>query len=138
METEEEGARARVRSELKRNAHARFDFKEEKPESRRRSATSLTIALMKHSASCSLPTRQESWSSATSSFPAEDARQGGIRLSAGLLHDGLGGRAYTFDRIIRGHQHIKAAFVGLVGATQPGRIAEYLDARRRPPRVMTD
>ena len=37
-----------------------------------------------------------------------------------------GKSAYTFDRIIRGHQHIKAAFVGLVGSTQPGRIAEYL------------
>ena len=45
----------------------------------------------------------------------------------GFYHDGMGRQEpYTFDRIIRGHQHIKAAFVGLVGSTQPGRIVEYL------------
>jgi hypothetical protein len=33
---------------------------------------------------------------------------------------------YTFDRIIRGHTHIEAACVSLLGSTQPGKLAEYM------------
>ncbi len=38
-----------------------------------------------------------------------------------------GGTAgYTFDRIIRGTQHIEAACVSLLGATQPAKIADFV------------
>jgi hypothetical protein len=37
-----------------------------------------------------------------------------------------GTNGYTFDRIIRGHKHIEAACVSLLGSTQPGRLAEYV------------
>jgi hypothetical protein len=37
-----------------------------------------------------------------------------------------GTSGYTFDRIIRGHTHIEAACVSMVGSTQPARIAEYI------------
>jgi putative DNA primase/helicase len=33
---------------------------------------------------------------------------------------------YTFDRIVRGHRHIDAACVSVLGNTQPARIAEYI------------
>jgi hypothetical protein len=38
--------------------------------------------------------------------------------------DGKSG--YTFDRILRGHSHIEAACVSMVGSTQPAKIAEYI------------
>jgi hypothetical protein len=34
--------------------------------------------------------------------------------------------SYTFDRIIRGKQHIEGACVSLLGSTQPGRLTEYV------------
>jgi putative DNA primase/helicase len=37
-----------------------------------------------------------------------------------------GTSGYTFDRIIRGQTHIDAVCVSLLGATQPGRLAEYV------------
>jgi hypothetical protein len=37
-----------------------------------------------------------------------------------------GTTGYTFDRIIRGHTHIEAACLSLIGSTQPGKIAEYM------------
>jgi Protein of unknown function (DUF3987) len=37
-----------------------------------------------------------------------------------------GTSGYTFDRIIRGHTHIEAACVSMVGSTQPAKIAEYI------------
>ena len=37
-----------------------------------------------------------------------------------------GTSGYTFDRIIRGNTHIEAACLGLLGSTQPGKIAEYM------------
>jgi Protein of unknown function (DUF3987) len=37
-----------------------------------------------------------------------------------------GTTGYTFDRIIRGHTHIDAACVSLLGSTQPAKIAEYV------------
>lgn len=33
---------------------------------------------------------------------------------------------YTFDRILRGTQHIEAACVSLLGGTQPGRLADFV------------
>jgi Protein of unknown function (DUF3987) len=51
----------------------------------------------------------------------EYAAARGFFLSA---WSGTGG--YTFDRIIRGHTHIEAACVSLLGSTQPGRLAEYV------------
>jgi putative DNA primase/helicase len=39
-----------------------------------------------------------------------------------------GGRSgYTFDRIIRGRTHVEAACVSMLGSTQPGCLAEYID-----------
>jgi hypothetical protein len=37
-----------------------------------------------------------------------------------------GTSGYTFDRIMRGRTHIEAACLGLLGSTQPGRLAEYM------------
>lgn len=37
-----------------------------------------------------------------------------------------GNDGYTFDRIIRGHQHIDAICLSVLGSTQPGRIASYI------------
>jgi Protein of unknown function (DUF3987)/Bifunctional DNA primase/polymerase, N-terminal len=37
-----------------------------------------------------------------------------------------GTQPYTFDRIGRGHCHIDAACLSILGSTQPGRIAEYV------------
>jgi putative DNA primase/helicase len=37
-----------------------------------------------------------------------------------------GTQPYTFDRIIRGHRHIEAVCISLVGNTQPARIVEYV------------
>ncbi|QLB66445.1 hypothetical protein A9O66_24320 [Paraburkholderia caribensis] len=37
-----------------------------------------------------------------------------------------GNHAYTVDRIGRGHVHIPAICLSLIGSTQPGRIADYL------------
>ena len=42
-----------------------------------------------------------------------------------------GTSSYTFDRIIRGHQHIDAACLSLLGSTQPGRIADYIKRATR-------
>jgi hypothetical protein len=36
-----------------------------------------------------------------------------------------GTTAYTFDRIIRGHTHVEAACISLLGSTQPAKIAQY-------------
>jgi putative DNA primase/helicase len=33
---------------------------------------------------------------------------------------------YTFDRIVRGHRHIDAVCLSVLGNTQPARIAEYV------------
>jgi putative DNA primase/helicase len=38
-----------------------------------------------------------------------------------------GTESYTFDRILRGKTHIEAACLSLLGSTQPGRIAEYIN-----------
>jgi putative DNA primase/helicase len=53
----------------------------------------------------------------------ENAPARGFYLSA---WDGKG--SYTFDRILRGHVHIPACCLSMIGSTQPGRIAEYLKA----------
>ncbi|MBA3576626.1 MAG: DUF3987 domain-containing protein [Sphingomonas sp.] len=37
-----------------------------------------------------------------------------------------GNEGYTFDRIGRGHQHIDAACVSMLGSTQPGKLATYI------------
>jgi hypothetical protein len=37
-----------------------------------------------------------------------------------------GTSGYTFDRIIRGRRHIEAACVGMLGSTQPAKLAEYV------------
>jgi Protein of unknown function (DUF3987) len=37
-----------------------------------------------------------------------------------------GMQPYTFDRITRGHIHIEAVCIGVLGNTQPARIAEYI------------
>jgi Protein of unknown function (DUF3987) len=37
-----------------------------------------------------------------------------------------GTQSYTFDRIMRGHRHIEAACVSVLGNTQPARIVEYV------------
>lgn len=37
-----------------------------------------------------------------------------------------GTQPYTFDRIIRGHRHIEAVCISVLGNTQPARIAEYV------------
>jgi Protein of unknown function (DUF3987) len=37
-----------------------------------------------------------------------------------------GQQPYTFDRITRGHRHIDAACVSVLGNTQPARISEYI------------
>jgi hypothetical protein len=37
-----------------------------------------------------------------------------------------GTQPYTFDRIIRGHRHIEAVCISVIGNTQPARIVEYI------------
>jgi putative DNA primase/helicase len=37
-----------------------------------------------------------------------------------------GAQPYTFDRIVRGHRHIDAVCISLIGNTQPARISEYV------------
>src|SRR5262245_25517275 len=37
-----------------------------------------------------------------------------------------GTQPYTFDRITRGHLHVEAVCIGVLGNTQPARIAEYI------------
>jgi hypothetical protein len=37
-----------------------------------------------------------------------------------------GTQPYTFDRIMRGHRHIEAVCISVLGNTQPARIAEYV------------
>src|SRR5262245_21202935 len=37
-----------------------------------------------------------------------------------------GTQPYTFDRIIRGHRHIEATCISVLGNTQPARIGEYV------------
>ena len=39
-----------------------------------------------------------------------------------------GTQPYTFDRIIRGHRHIEAVCISVLGNTQPARIIEYVRA----------
>jgi putative DNA primase/helicase len=42
-----------------------------------------------------------------------------------------GTQPYTFDRIIRGHRHIEAVCISVLGNTQPTRIAEYVRSANR-------
>ena len=42
-----------------------------------------------------------------------------------------GKHPYTFDRIIRGHRHIDAVCISVLGNTQPARIAEYVRSANR-------
>jgi len=42
-----------------------------------------------------------------------------------------GTQPYTFDRIIRGHQHIEAVCISVLGNTQPARIVEYVRSANR-------
>ena len=42
-----------------------------------------------------------------------------------------GTQPYTFDRIIRGHRHIEAACISVLGNTQPARIIEYVRSANR-------
>ena len=49
-----------------------------------------------------------------------------------------GSRAYTFDRILRGHLHIEAACLTLLGTTQPRRIAEYVQRANAMAAAATD
>src|SRR6516165_5808698 len=42
-----------------------------------------------------------------------------------------GTQPYTFDRIIRGHRHIEAVCISVLGNTQPARIAEYVRSANR-------
>jgi hypothetical protein len=37
-----------------------------------------------------------------------------------------GTQPYTFDRIVRGHRHIEAACISVLGNTQPARMSEYV------------
>ena len=37
-----------------------------------------------------------------------------------------GSQPYTFDRIIRGHLHIEAVCLSILGNTQPARIGPYI------------
>ena len=37
-----------------------------------------------------------------------------------------GSQPYTFDRILRGHRHIEAVCISVLGNTQPSRIADYV------------
>jgi phage tail protein X len=37
-----------------------------------------------------------------------------------------GTQSYTFDRITRGHIHVDAVCIGVLGNTQPARVAEYI------------
>jgi Protein of unknown function (DUF3987) len=37
-----------------------------------------------------------------------------------------GSQSYTFDRILRGHRHIEAVCISVLGNTQPSRIADYV------------
>ena len=52
----------------------------------------------------------------------ENAAARGFYLSAWNGTEG-----YTFDRIIRGHMHIEACCLSLLGATQPAKLAAYLN-----------
>jgi hypothetical protein len=48
-------------------------------------------------------------------------------VARGFYLTGWGGQSpYTFDRIGRGHQHIDAVCLSVLGNTQPSRIAEYV------------
>jgi putative DNA primase/helicase len=42
-----------------------------------------------------------------------------------------GTQPYTFDRIIRGHRHIEAVCISVLGNTQPARIVEYVRSANR-------
>src|SRR5262245_45735770 len=42
-----------------------------------------------------------------------------------------GTQPYTFDRIIRGHQHIEAVCISVLGNTQPARLVEYVRSANR-------
>jgi Protein of unknown function (DUF3987) len=42
------------------------------------------------------------------------------------LSGASGTQPYTFDRVVRGHRHIEAVCVSLLGNTQPTRITEYV------------
>jgi hypothetical protein len=42
-----------------------------------------------------------------------------------------GTQPYTFDRIIRGHRHIEAVCISVLGNTQPARIVEYVHFANR-------
>jgi Protein of unknown function (DUF3987) len=42
-----------------------------------------------------------------------------------------GTQPYTFDRIMRGHRHVEAVCVSVLGNTQPARIVEYISSANR-------
>ena len=117
-----------VRTELKSKGHARTDFKDAKPEEPQAkrfvtndSSYEALGQLLVANPTGILVFRDELVSLLKTLDREEYASARGFFMTA------WGGKsAYTFDRIIRGHQHIKAAFVGLIGSTQPGRIVEYL------------
>jgi hypothetical protein len=48
-------------------------------------------------------------------------------VARGFYLSGWGGtQPYTFDRILRGHLHVEAVCLAVLGNTQPARIAEYI------------
>jgi putative DNA primase/helicase len=47
------------------------------------------------------------------------------------LTEWSGTQPYAFDRIIRGHRHIEAVCISVLGNTQPARIAEYVRLANR-------
>ena len=48
-------------------------------------------------------------------------------VARGFFLSGWSGtQPYTFDRIVRGHRHIDAVCISLIGNTQPARIGEYV------------
>jgi Protein of unknown function (DUF3987) len=48
-------------------------------------------------------------------------------VARGFYMSGWSGtQPYTFDRIGRGHVHVEAVCIGMVGTTQPAKIAEYI------------
>src|SRR5260370_35468799 len=53
-------------------------------------------------------------------------------VARGFYLSGWGGsQPYTFDRIGRGHRHIDAVCLSVLGNTQPARIAEYVRQSNR-------
>lgn len=53
-------------------------------------------------------------------------REENAAAKAFYLSAWAGNEGYTFDRIMRGYQHIDAVCIALLGTTQPGKIVEYV------------